>query len=254
MKSEGPKARICAAVAGVSPATLRRWLARARSGDVPRLRRGPSRRPPPEPAVAARVSELIRRFHGRISAESLRQRVAGVSRRQAARIQAETRTALERERRHACERLVIREPGTVRGFDAMEVKTTPGKRYLLIAADAAVPFRTSTVCVERYTGDAVAEALERDFSEHGAPLVLRLDRAKQHATDAVTEVLQRFGVLVLHGPPHYPRFYGQLERQNREHRAWLDAAGDLSPDELELTSLTMISLFNSELPRRKLGF
>lgn len=28
-----------------------------------------------------------------------------------------------------------------------------------------------------------------------------------------------YAVLVLHGPPHHPRFYGQLERQNREHRA-----------------------------------
>jgi hypothetical protein len=32
----------------------------------------------------------------------------------------------------------------------------------------------------------------------------------------------------LRGPPHCPGFYGQLERQNREHRGWLQAAGTLA--------------------------
>src|SRR5262249_20196448 len=55
----------------------------------------------------------------------------------------------------------------------------------------------------------------------GAPLVCRLDRARQHHTAAVLAALRRHGVLILHGPPHCPRYYGPLERQNREHRQWL---------------------------------
>lgn len=39
-------------------------------------------------------------------------------------------------------------------------------------------------------------------------------------------VLEAHAVLTLHGPPRYPCFYGQLERQNREHRAWLAALVD----------------------------
>ena len=48
-------------------------------------------------------------------------------------------------------------------------------------------------------------------------LVVRMDRAKAHRAPRVTALLDAHKVLVLHGPPRYPRFYGQLERQNREH-------------------------------------
>src|SRR5262249_48349535 len=41
-----------------------------------------------------------------------------------------------------------------------------------------------------------------------------------------TAVLARHGVIVLQGPAHHPRFYGQLERQNREHSAWVHVAND----------------------------
>jgi hypothetical protein len=84
--------------------------------------------------------------------------------------------------------------------------------------------------------------------------VLRIDRARQHATSEVRDVLDRFGVLTLQGPPHHPGFYGQLERQNREHRAWLDLAGVLDPDALDAESEVMIERFNHDLPRRILAF
>ena len=67
-------------------------------------------------------------------------------------------------------------------------------------------------------------------------------------------MLERFGVVVLQGPPHHPGFYGQLERQNREHRAWLRAAGLLEPDDLDRECVAMKNAFNSLLPRRRLGF
>jgi hypothetical protein len=180
--------------------------------------------------------------------------VPGVSRRQALAIKRETLTELERERQGRCQRVAVTVPGVVRGFDAMHVETVSERRYLLVAADAAVPFRTSLVSAPRYDGASVARVVEQDFSEHGAPLVWRRDRARQHAVDEVREVLDGFGVLVLQGPPHHPGFYGQLERQNREHRAWLCAVGQLDPDELEDECAVMKNAFNSLLPRRRLGF
>lgn len=45
----------------------------------------------------------------------------------------------------------------------------------------------------------------------------------------VAEVLRSHGVLLLHGPPRHLGYYGQLERQSREHRAWLTASGELDP-------------------------
>lgn len=254
MRELGARATLSAAVAGVSPATLRRWRERARSGRPPRLRRGVRRFIPPDPAAAARVGEMVRLLHGLIGADALRHSVPGVSRRQALAIKRTTLTEIERERVASAGRVHVAVPGVVRGFDAMHVETTAGPQYLLVAADSAVPFRTSSRRSEHYDGPAVAETLERDFSEHGAPLVLRLDRARQHATTDVSDVLDRYGVLVLQGPPHHPGFYGQLERQNREHRAWLDLAGVLDPDALDIESELMIRRFNHDLPRRTLGF
>ncbi len=92
--------------------------------------------------------------------------------------------------------------------------------FALIAADWSVPFRTSIQYTRSYDAPSVAGALDRDFRIHGAPLVLREDRAKCHTAEPVASVLREHGVLVLQGPPHYPQYYGQLERQNAEHRAW----------------------------------
>jgi predicted ArsR family transcriptional regulator len=253
MRQYGARATICASVAGVSPATLRRWRRRASLGASPRSHRA-ARPCGRDPAVAARVGALVRRFHGLIGADALRHSVAGISRRQALAIKRRTLTDMERERLAAADRVLVTVPGIIRGFDAMHVETTAGAEYLLVAADSAVPFRTSLRRSERYDGLAVAETLERDFHDHGAPYVLRFDRARQHATAEVRDLLARFGVLVLQGPPHHPGFYGQLERQNREHRAWLRIAGVLDPDALDAETELMLRRFNYDLPRRMLGF
>jgi hypothetical protein len=70
----------------------------------------------------------------------------------------------------------------------------------------------------------------------------------------VRAVLDAHGVLPLHGPPHYPPFYGQLERQNREHRAWLDAAAPVSAAKLEGCLLEMLEAVNELWRRRSLGW
>lgn len=136
----------------------------------------------------------------------------------------------------------------------MYVNTTAGCNYLLACGDARVPYRTSLTVVPEYRSHAVVENLEQDFDEHGAPLVLRLDRAKAHRTPEVEALAARYGVLILHGPPHYPRYYGQLERQNREHRAWLNLLGPVSPDELEEACQAMRLAFNERWRRGTLDF
>jgi len=67
-------------------------------------------------------------------------------------------------------------------------------------------------------------------------------------------VREAYGVLVLHGPPCFPRFYGQLERHNREHRTWLNALGLVEPAELEVESAAMRKAFNSVRPLCSLGW
>jgi transposase InsO family protein len=129
---------------------------------------------------------------------------------------------MERERKARSAHVIITAPGIVRGFDAMHVTCVDGLRYWLIAGDGAVPYRTSIATVPAYDSEHVVAALIADFEHAGPPLVIRLDRIACQRTHEVADLLARYGVLVLHGPPRYPRYYGQLERQNRDHRAWLN--------------------------------
>ena len=243
-RAMGLTALLTAALLGASVATLRRWRAREGRAEPLVRRRGPASALPLSPAVALEVEDRVRRLGGLVGAEALRRMVPGVSRRQAASVKKRTLTAMENERIEGLCRVVVTQAGVLRGFDAMHVTTTEGPRFLLAAGDASVPYRTSATAVDRYDGPAVASTLAADFARHGAPLVLRADRAKAHETPEVQQVLRDHGVLLLHGPPRFPRYYGQLERQNREHRGWLTALGLASATGLDEHCAEMLAALN----------
>ena len=241
-----PRALVARELA-IPESTLRRWATTAPKPRPPR------RLPPPVDVVAAAVAD-VRALRGLVGAEALRRAHPELSRRQAQVIKERTVTDLERERKRACIRVVVTHPGIVRGFDAMDRERDARPRYVLVSGDAAVPFRTSLVAAQRYDAPTVARALARDFEEHGAPYVLRMDRASVHGAPEVRAVLAHHRVLVLHGPAYYPRFYGQLERQNREHRAWLEAAAASSRDDLDADLQRLCNALNTRWKRASLGW
>jgi transposase len=256
LRGSGMTADASARAIGSGPSTVRKWRRRARAGALPRqprVRRASRSLPC---AIASRAEAIVRATHGRVGADALRHAVdCALSRREAARLKSSVRTSMERERQARCEHVEVVTPGAVRGFDGVHLSVAEGVRWLLTSADAAVPYRTSHALVERYDGAAVLAAIEADFDEHGAPLVWRVDRAKAHTTPALLARLASRGVLVLHGPPRLPRFYGQLERQNRDDRALLAGLGQrpLAADVAAyLPDLRRIA--NTVWPRRALGF
>jgi len=240
----GVTMRRAAALCGYDASTFRRW--RARVAWPGRCAHQPAH------GIALRATQLVRDLHGLIGASALSHGIAGLTRRAAAAIKAQTLTALERERKAALDHVCLTQPGVMRGMDAMYFATPLGVRYALIGADACVPYRTIVRVAEHYDASLVAELLEEDIHRHGAPLVLRADRARAHQTPLVQALLARHQILLLHGPPRYPCFYGQLERQNREHRAWLAALSDLSAHPLQPLLEHMLSVLNTRWPRRSL--
>jgi hypothetical protein len=254
MRELGLRPQLVAGIVGKSPATLRRWSANERKGRALRERIGRCQRRQIDDETAARLEDIVRDLHGLVGAESLRRLVPEVSRRVAAAIKREAITAMERERKAQCGEVVVTAPGVIRGFDGLQAPTSAGRRWLLAAADACVPYRTTLEWRPRYTGLAVADVLARDFAEHGVPFVVRLDRARMHAIPEVRDLFEGLEVLVLHGPPHHPCFYGQLERQNREHRAWLEACGVLDAEQLPPLAAQMRRALNSLWQRRILDW
>jgi len=253
MRQLGLTPQLAAAIAGVCTSTVRRWAAHVRAGEPPRQRRGGPARERPPPQKCAQVIAIVRELEGLAGAQSLSHSVPGVSRRQAAELKQETLTAMERERKTACSSVQVLVPGVLRGFDAMCPRGADHDQYLLIAADAAVCFRTTIGAYLSYDSPAVADLLERDLAEHGAPLVYRMDRARMHRTDLVLDLLRQHQVLLLHGPPHHAQYYGQLERQNREHRAWMTAA-DVADEDLAGACVRMKLALNAAWRRPTLGW
>jgi transposase-like protein len=249
MTELGMTQKAAAGIAGVAPSTLWRWRQSAAQ------HRSPAHCPAkPYMAVqsAHQAESLVRQLHGLIGAAALSHSIAGLSRRVAAAVKAQTLTRMEQERKAALYRITITTPGVLRGLDAMQLSTRDGPRYALIGADGAVPFRTSVLTGKRYDSALVTSALSADFRRHGPPLVLRLDRASAHATASVRQLLDDFGVLTLHGPPRYPAFYGQLERQNREHRAWIGALDGAWPGPVETCLAAMLRAVNALWRRQSL--
>lgn len=227
-----------AKVLGVSESTIRRRLAPT----IERERR--AAQPTIDERAQQCVRNIVRATHGLAGAASLA-KTCGVSRRKAAAIKKRELRAMEVERKERCRSVSVLAPGLIRGFDAMHIPCVDGKAYWLVAGDAAVPYRTSVVTTTTYDSAQVVAALAADFEEHGPPLVLRLDRIACHRTADIDSLLREYQVLALYGPPRHPYFYGQLERQNREHRAWHDALQPVTRAELAAVAGSMKTALNA---------
>lgn len=236
MREQGASPKLCAAALGVSRSTVRRCK-RASTATV-----RPAK--PRDPEACKQVRILVRETHGLAGARSLG-RMTGLPRRICAEIKKRERREMELERKARCASVTVTRPGIIRGFDAMHARCTDRAAYILVAADAAIPYRTSLTLVDTYDAQSVIAALAQDFETHGPPLVLRLDRIACQRTAEVLELLRRFEVLPLHGPPRHPLFYGQLERQNREHRAWKRELGPVTRDELATALPSMRTALNA---------
>jgi hypothetical protein len=253
MRRLGLNAPLAAAVAGFHPATVRRWRARGRHG-LPLMRRAAHQLVRIAPETAARAAGVVRALNGLVGAESLSHSIEGISRRQAARVKAQTLTQIERERKAAAIRITVSSPNVIRGMDGVHFHSADGPLWALFSADGAVPYRTGVSVGAHYDAGFVAQALQQDLERNGAPIVYRMDRAACHDAPAAKAVLDAYGVLVLHGPPRYPRFYGQHERQNREHRAWAGQLRHLRLDQIEPCLLEMLAAVNGVWRRRKLDW
>jgi len=253
LRRVGMSALLAAALVGVSASTLRRWQRRLAIAKLARLRRGPRDRAALSEEKAAELERLVREVRGLPGAESLA-RTIGCSRRQAAAVKTRVLTEMERERVESCARVVVSEAGVMRSMDQLYVPCDGEQQVALIASDASTRHRTSALWVPAYSAREVAKMLAADFAANGAPLVLRSDNASVHDAPEVHAVLDQHEVLMLHGPTYYPQYNGQLERQNREHRAWLHYVDLHTVRELEAELARMIRVLNESWLRKSLGW
>jgi hypothetical protein len=134
MREQGAPTKLCAATLGVSPAAV--WRALRPGSPSRKVQRAVDEH------ARRRVCEAVRATHGLVGASSLG-RMSGLPRRTCAEIKQLELREMERERKARCASVRVAVPGIMRGFDAMHAACSDGVAYLLVAADAAVPYRTS---------------------------------------------------------------------------------------------------------------
>jgi hypothetical protein len=240
MREQHIPTRVCAQVLGVSPSTVRR-LKQARALRRACERAEDSRTTRPRPLDRPCDPWPGRRRWPVACDRSAAAALCGNQAARGARDGARKACTLRERRARGAER-----DARIR-CDALEA--IERKAYWLVAADAALPYRTSIATVTSYDTASVVEALRVDFEVHGAPLVLRLDRIACQRTPEVDALLDSYLVLALHGPPRHPYYYGQLERQNRDHRAWYRLLPPVTLRELAAAGCDMRTSLNALWPR-----
>jgi len=137
----------------------------------------------------------------------------------------ESRREVLRERQADTRRIDWRVPGAVWSMDPTELTWRDDalrqKLRLLPVMDLASRYKFPPWVGSPLTGDQVAAHLEELFHRYGPPLVLKRDNGSNLHTAAVDELLNRWLVIPLNSPPHYPPDNGGIERAQREFKSAL---------------------------------
>jgi hypothetical protein len=95
------------------------------------------------------------------------------------------------------------------------------KKELLVLQDEHSRYKANHRLVDGPAkGEDVCDYLEQAFEEHGAPLVLKHDGGAIFHTEGVRNLLERWGVVELTGPPSYPQYNGKKERSIRDIKSY----------------------------------
>lgn len=198
-------------------ATLLRWKARFKAGEVVVQKAGPKKLAPPNRKLLE--TQIQNLPHGR-------RRTAGttvlyeqwsdwISRRDL-----QEQVAQERQNQiDDMKRVQWLKPGVAWSIDTTEyaqMKITPLR-------DMSSKYQVPTPLVQpTEDGATIAQYLDLMFTQQGPPLFLKRDLGSPLNCGAVEEVLERHSVLPLNSPPGYPPYNGSIERGMRDLKAVLN--------------------------------
>ena len=95
------------------------------------------------------------------------------------------------------------------------------KKELLVLQDEHSRYKVNRRLVDGpATEAAVHDYLEEAFQKHGAPLVLKHDNGSIFHAQSIQDLLARYQVTELRGPPSYPQYNGKKERSFRDVRGY----------------------------------
>jgi transposase InsO family protein len=199
-------------VAGVSPATYKRWRKRMKLGKAPKEKAGPKKK---ESLNFEALREEIKTLrHGKKrtkgTKELQRRYQKQISRRKLQKLVREERE----NRKRKANRIEWKKVGTCWAIDATEYgRDESGKKMnAIMVKEMSSKLMMEPKVVITPSGAVVATHLEKLMKKHGAPLFLKRDNGSIFQSKEVESVLEKRGVIPLNNPPYYPRYNGAMER------------------------------------------
>lgn len=222
----GSSRQLCELV-GVGYRRFLRWRGRASAGRPALARPGPKKTSVlPVAQLQAEIAALrhgLRRSHGTIR---LQHRYgSAISRRDLARLVAAERIAQTRARAQVCKRIQWHQPNLAWAIDATERgRDAEGmKLYIHVTRDLSSRYGFEPMASTDAKGEKIAEHMEELFRRHGPPLFLKRDNGGPLNAQPVNALLEKYWVIPLNSPPHYPPYNGAIENGIRQVQEALGA-------------------------------
>ena len=112
-------------------------------------------------------------------------------------------------------------PGVMWSEDGTGFREQGRKKELLVLQDECSRFKTNWRLAKGPAKAAdVVDYLKETFEKYGAPLVVKHDGDAIFHEKEVTELLDRYDVVSLTSPSHYPPFNGKKERSMRDIKSY----------------------------------
>ena len=212
---------VLAPLVSVPVRTLVRWRGRARRGKALAEKPGPSK------VGSFRFATLIRRIlnlsHGR-----KRTRGAGAlyakyenkfSRRDFNALVEYVRWEVNKTTGAMARRITWNDPRLVWAMDDADVNHVGdgGHGHINVIHDLGSQYTLRVLGASCLAdGWKIAATLEELFKQHGPPLVMKMDNGSNLNHHAVLSILDKYGVIPLNSPAHYPPYNGAIEHKQGE--------------------------------------
>lgn len=239
-KLKSPYRMVCREL-GVPRSSLMRWKRRQKAGAALVNHPGPVKAGPLD--LGELHDEIVRLAHGRKRTRgtgALYDRHSSqISRRDLQTLVEAARREVREEKQALERRIDWLVPGMVWSMDDTKkhwLEDRFGHVHLVMDLASRCTLRSLGADVQA-DGGKVAGNLRELFSEHGAPLFMKMDGGSNFRHHSVCEALAEHGVIPLVSPPHYPPYNGGVEREHQEilrHLAQRIGEGKIGVRELRL--------------------
>ena len=231
-KVKWPYRKVCEGL-GLTYSSFMRWKERRDQGKALLRRPGPDK---VEPFDLGRLyDDILALSHGRKrtsgTGELYEEYRKKISRRTLQELVSSVRREMRREREMTMRRITWDTPRLVWSMDDTEYEVNGRKVWIHTVQDLGSRYKFLPVVGEKLlSGEDVAAHLECLFEMYGAPLILKRDNHSNLNNQWVDDVLNRYMIIPLNSPAHYPPYNGAVERAQGEIKRHLAYALERTPD------------------------